>query len=482
MSTKKKIYIIGIDSAPLWIISKLYKKYKMKGFSRFIDHGLLKEMRSTMPPVTAAAWPSIYTGKEPKEHGMMDFLHIDRNYTRQLMYYDPEEHNPFWEVLAKKGLKSLVVTPAMVLKKSKSQNVDIITGWPLQPSYGSKELERAAKKFGFTGEPDLGIDLDKRSLPLAKATELYTKSMIKKKDYDVVFVCFTETDRIQHYALNRKDWEKYLAPLYKAVSDFVEWTIDYTESRKEDSTVIIVSDHGSQPVYNKFLVNGWLADNGYATLKVGKSGKRANGSHVQDVKRQISERVMKLKIRRAVYNAMPAFMKKAAEKMIEESLGESQDGEHIKIQESDWNMRNTKAFAAVSYGPMGMIWINDERFSEPAVKKNERTKIKKEIMAKLAKLKSKDGKRLIENIVDGNKYYEGAKHFIIPDILFELREGNIVDFSYYSSQGIFMKPEIFRSGDHTKNGIIGIFNSKNANVPQRLSVSDVFPIIVDNFK
>jgi predicted AlkP superfamily phosphohydrolase/phosphomutase len=81
-------------------------------------------------------------------------------------------------------------------------------------------------------------------------------------------------------------------------------------------------------------------------------------------------------------------------------------------------------------------------------------------MAKLAKLKSKDGKRLIENIVDGNKYYEGAKHFIIPDILFELREGNIVDFSYYSSQGIFMKPEIFRSGDHTKNGIIGIFNSK----------------------
>jgi predicted AlkP superfamily phosphohydrolase/phosphomutase len=266
---RKKIYIIGIDSAPLWIISKLYKKYKMKGFSRFIDHGLLKEMRSTMPPVTAAAWPSIYTGKEPKEHGMMDFLHIDRNYTRQLMYYDPEEHNPFWEVLAKKGLKSLVVTPAMVLKKSKSQNVDIITGWPLQPSYGSKELERAAKKFGFTGEPDLGIDLDKRSLPLAKATELYTKSinarselskyLIKKKDYDVVFVCFTETDRIQHYAFKQKrtgrnTWHRYTRRCPTSWSG--PSTTPKAERRIQPS--IIVSDHGSQPVLQQIPCQ-WLA-------------------------------------------------------------------------------------------------------------------------------------------------------------------------------------------------------------------------------
>ncbi len=484
---QKKLYIIGIDSAPLWIISHLYKKYKMRGFEHFINEGTLTDLESTMPPVTAAAWPSIYSGEHPKGHGVIDFLYIDKNYTRQLIYYEPEGHKPFWEELSERGKRSLVVTPPMVLQKTKSKNVDLITGWPLEPRYGSKELEAAADKFGFKGEPDIGVDLDKKTLPLDKARMLYDQSikarsemskyLIKKKDYDLVFVCFTETDRIQHYALNKPNWEKYVAPLYASISSFVEWVIDYSKSKNEDSMVLLVSDHGAQPVKNKFLLNTWLIDNGYAAIRQDKMNVRKRG-RMQNAKRYISERIMKLKIRRVVYNVMPSFMKTTVEKMIDESLEEGQDNEHLKIQETDFDMGKTRAFAAVSYGPVGMIWINDSRFSKPTVKHDYKEKLKSEIIAKLSRLKTEEGDRLVIEILDGSKYYKGSKSFIPPDILIELKKETIIDFSYYSTSGIFMKPEIYRSGDHTRNGIFGT----TKHIRKSVSLYELKDLIVNYFK
>jgi predicted AlkP superfamily phosphohydrolase/phosphomutase len=487
---KKKLYLIGLDSAALWVISGLYKKYDMKGFEYLIEKGMLVDLESTVPPVTAVAWPSIYSGKLPGEHEVMDFIHIDKNYTRQLIYYDPEQHRPFWEILAEKGFRSLVITPPMVLLRSKSKNVDMVTGWPLQPNYNSKRLEEIAKKFNFKGEPEIGVEMEKHTLPLKKATEQYKESMhtraemskylITKNDYDMAFVCFTETDRIQHYALNKQNWEEFLAPIYKEASDFIKWVVDYSKKKKEEAVILVVSDHGTQAVKNKFLTNTWLINNGYALLKSGKAKTKKN-TYLHSANQYISEKIMKLKIRRAVYNKMPAFMKKAAEQFVNEGLEPSGEGDYLKMQETDLELGNTKVFSAVSYGPVGMMWINDSRFSKPAVKKDEVEKIKKEVMAKLEKVKTHDGKKLITRIIDGRKYYGSVKSFIAPDIMFELSEGNIVDFSYYSNNSIFMKPEASRSGDHATNGIFGCIDTNRIKVKinkKNLSVYDVYPYIM----
>ena len=155
MAGKKKLYLVGIDSAPLWLIKELYKKYGMKGFGAFFEDGILTDMRSTLPPLTPVAWPSIYTGLEPREHGMMDFFCIDREYTKQLLYFDTDANRTFWDLAAEAGFRSLVVTPAEVLQPSSSENVDMITGWPMPPRFSSREMEGIAKKFGFDGEPSI---------------------------------------------------------------------------------------------------------------------------------------------------------------------------------------------------------------------------------------------------------------------------------------------------------------------------------------
>ena len=330
------------------------------------------------------------------------------------------------------------------------------------------------------------LELYEGEISLTKAVGMYEKSMrarselsrhlIRKNNYDMAFVCFTETDRIQHYALNRNDWERYAAPLYKAASDFIEWAIEYSEKDK-DSAIMIVSDHGAQPVRDKFLVNSWLIDNGYASLRPDKAAAQRKDA-LHGAKRYVSERIMKLKIRRAVYNRMPAFMKRGVEKMIEESLEDAQDSEHVKIQEADFDMQRTKAFAAVSYGPIGMIWLNDKRFSRPSLNGFAARRTKAEIIAKLKRLKTRDGSLLVSRIIDGSRYYSNAKAFIPPDIIIELATGIITDFSYYSKSGIFMRPEMHRSGDHSRNGIFGILY--NGDMHQtKISIYKISKLISD---
>ena len=71
---RKKLYMVGVDSAPLWIVKYLSNKYRMRGFDAFFRKGFLKEIESTLPPLSGPAWPSIYTGLEPRQHGVIDFL------------------------------------------------------------------------------------------------------------------------------------------------------------------------------------------------------------------------------------------------------------------------------------------------------------------------------------------------------------------------------------------------------------------------
>jgi len=497
MKARKKLYLIGIDSAPLWLIEKLSKKHRMTGYERFMKSGgVLREMESTLPPVTAAAWPTIYTGLEPSEHGVMDFLCIDANYSKQLIYYNPAKHPPFWDKLAKKGLRSLVITPAMGLQKSESKNVDMITGWPLEPRYSSKELESVAKKFGFEGEPNIGIELEK-GMHVEEASRQYLKSilsraemskyLIKKNEYDLVFVCFTETDRIQHYTLSLDGWEKSVAPLYKRISDFVEWVVDYSKGKKEDAVIMLVSDHGAQPITNKFLINTWLVQNGFAKLKSIKNTEKKQKGIATSVRRHIRERVMKLKVRRAIYNTMPNSLKKVADRLVDEAPDDQSAAEgYRKIYETDFEMPNTQAFAAISFGTIGMIWLNDERFSEQGIGSIDKKMVRREIVNGLRRIKSAEGDRLVINTYDGYEYYGKSGDFIVPDILFELKENYINDFTYFSESEIFMEPEINRKGDHSRFGIFGIVGGDKRIGLQKLSkrrigVENVCPTILGYF-
>ncbi|MCL4363540.1 alkaline phosphatase family protein [Candidatus Marsarchaeota archaeon] len=475
---KNELHIVGIDAAPLWIINRLSKKFGLEGFQSIMHNGKLGNLESTLPPMTGAAWPSIYTGMPPSKHGLMDFFTISRDYEKQLVYFDESIAEPFWKTLSKQGKKSLVITPAMVVRPIEDPNVDMITGFPLPSKFSSDKIKKEATKYGFLGEPDIEKDIKDGSMPLEEASMRFSesikkraelsKSLIKKGNYNLSFTCFTETDRLQHFALSRNDWEALVYPLYKEISDFIWWLINNTGAKRSERSIMIVSDHGAQPIYNKFLINSWLINKGYAKFK----------ENIGDVALTYGarEKLMSSKALRKIYDKMPKTAKSLTRKMISSSGVRVKEGTYSRMHDFDLDMGNTQAFASISNDPVSMIWINDNRFSEPAVKQGEKAILKKELILGLKGLKTEKGEKLINKVIDGKAYYGSTNMFIAPDLLIEARKGYTIDVFNYSPERIFMKPEPAKSGDHIREGIFGFMSPNGKFLTDARRVKSVLDI------
>ena len=457
---RRKLYIVGIDSAPLWILKDYYRKRRFEGFSTLMERGVLTNLESTIPPMTGPSWPSIYTGFRPGEHGVPEFFKLEPSYTKTLVFYDPKIKEPFWEKLASHSLKSLVVTPAMLVKPTENRNVDMITGYPLPAKFSSKEVKEVAGAHAFVGEPELEAKMRSGEMSLKECADGYlqgiearaavSKDLIEKNDYDLAFVCFTEQDRVQHFSLNLPEWKDYVLQLYEGISDFLVWVERRAE--REKATVMIVSDHGAQPVKEKFLINGWLVNNRFAKLKPAVEQQGAG----QSLKYNLREKLITSSMRKKIYYKLPKRMREAAKSTFEKGLAGTSAGDLTLIHDFDYDMSRTKAFSSLSKCPMAMIFINDDRFDSPAVERGEKKALKRKLMSELRRIKDERGKPLIVGVYDADEYYEGTELFIAPDIIAEIAPGYILDpGSYMKSGGLLTEPEVAKRGDHLQNGIFG---------------------------
>ncbi len=449
----EKVFVIGIDSASLWIIRELSAKYKMKGFNEFIRNGTLMDLESTIPPLTPVAWPSIYSGAGPEKHGVTNFFKLNRDYSKELIGYNAEKNRPFWDTLSEKGIRSLVITPAMVTEASKKDNVDMITGFPLKPKFSSPKLLETAKSAGFEGEPEIEAAIRDGAISLEEASSEYASSIHSRAElakaldirgeYDLIFVCFTETDRMQHYSLGSNGWQKHVAPLYEEISSFIEWILS---RYGKESQLLLVSDHGAQPIRKKFLVNEWLIKNNYAAMLSSGKGSNSNGEQMQ------------------------VTSKKPVIRFICASAVDS-DYEEFKVRR-EMDMGKTAAFASLTNNPFGSIWVNDSRFSRPVVASREKGKLLSNLKSALLSIKTEDGKNLVTAIYEDHL---SPKDQISPDLVFEVREGYTIDISGYSDS-LFSEPELARSGDHTRQGIFGAYPKLNKEYKE-IKVTDISGII-----
>ena len=483
--SRKRLYLIGIDSAPVSIVAELSKKHGMKGFEKVIKEGVLADLESTLPPITAAAWPSIYTGLTPGQHGVMNFFYLDKEYNKQLTFYDTERNPPFWDILGEQDLRSLIITPAMVTEPSRNRNVDMITGFPLKPKFSSEQMESMSKKFDFEGEPEIEQDLKDGKITLEQASTSYVESirkrsevskyLIKKNDYDLVFVCFTEADRIQHYSLSLKNWESLVSPLYKEIDKFIEWIIDYAEKSGEDFAIMLVSDHGAQPIKKKILLNSWLISNGYASLSpaINMGGLKVDVSLSN--KETSSEGLKEHKYKEQLQTSS----KKAVTRFICASVVET-DYEDF-VNKRTFAMKKTRAFASLSNNPVSNIWANDSRFKEPYEKGDGKEKLIQDIEKGLAELKD-EGVKVIAKAHSGKAYYKDTELFISPDIIVEAGKGYTIDVFNHSDESIFAEPEPARRGDHTRYGIFGLYSNSAKADSSGISVLNIAPTIFDYYK
>ncbi len=441
-----KTYIIGLDSVPVWLFKELSSEKEFDAINWFVKNGEIQDLVSNMPPVTASAWLSIYTGSSEGKIGVYDFFKLNGRYELELAEFNPDSTKPFWET---GNLRSLIITPAMITKLTSNPKVDMVTGFPARYKTNNKAMSKYMKMHGLEEEPEVERKVEHNEISPLKASEILAQKirlkyklmekMDNENNYDVVFICVTETDRMQHFTLSRKEWKRYQLPLFREINEIFRYVRSKSESDR--ARIIVVSDHGGVATYKKFIINSWLISKGYAKLKQNATKLKIDNEFI-----------------RAIYRKMPESIKKRAANLSSMAQG---------FTISDLDLENTIAFSTTSTNKIVPLWINDSRF---ALGKTSNSKHKRRIIADLKRLP------FIKEVVDGRRYYGKTALFIVPDLLVEVKDGYTIKTNEISSN-IIEDVDVFRGGEHTKYGMLGAYPKMLKK--KRYSVKDIADLVLD---
>ena len=279
----KKLLIFGIDGMDLDVVK------------RYQDHlpnltAMLKEngdptLRSVFPADTTPAWATIYTGNDPSEHGIINFVNVgakDNGYNPFEFDDSALKGKTFWDRLNAKGYSCAVLLP-MNIKVGYEINGPMIT----RPYDGkmfvypeskkelySPRLDILGTEAKFTSEDALPKLRDEFFNKVNEEMRL-TRLAVENEDVDVLFSYFSTTDGIQHDFWRHcnpdhpdypgeNEFENTIRDMYIVMDSFIGEMAEACPEAK----ILVMSDHGhgARPVYT-VKINELLKRGGYLVPK-----------------------------------------------------------------------------------------------------------------------------------------------------------------------------------------------------------------------
>jgi len=287
----ERVLVIGLDSAPLTWVEKWVNEGRLPNLKRLMANGATGILRTVNPPLSPAAWSSFATGLYPGNHGVFDHIY------RRPGTYDLGPTNssirkgvPVWQIISQDGGRVGVInvpetyppTPLNGFMLSGMDTPSDEADFAYPPEL-KQELQQAVggyQVFGLRSKENLDQSIQgmHQTIPMRVRAGQYLWETYQP---DFMILVFMETDVIQH-----KCW-KYMDPQhpefnrpenqqmreqYKETIPDIYQRVDtalgpWLETLDENTTVIVMSDHGAGPL-NKFLhLNNWLVREGFMHFK-----------------------------------------------------------------------------------------------------------------------------------------------------------------------------------------------------------------------
>ena len=279
-----KAAVIGLDCVPPRLIFDQWRS-DLPHLSALMARGLWGPLRSCHPPITVPAWASMMSGKDPGQLGVYGF----RN--RRAYTYDDLAianstfitHDRVWDILSRNGKR---VTLLGVPQTYPPQPVNgcVVTCF-LTPSRSvythpadlQPEIEEIAG--GYVFDVDDFRTADKRAL----LERIYEKThkhfrvarhLLTTKPWDFFMMVEMGPDRIHHGFWKYFDPDHTQHPGDNEFADAIHDYYVYLDGEVgellalsgPDALVLVVSDHGAQPMDGGICINEWLIQHGYLTL------------------------------------------------------------------------------------------------------------------------------------------------------------------------------------------------------------------------
>jgi len=423
----EKVLIIALDGATPTLIEPWARAGYLPNLRALMERGGYGTLESVIPPVTGAAWSSFQTGLLPGRHGIFDWLtRREGRYDLRVIDSRSRRGVTIWEWLSAQGARVGALSvpgtyPAQPINGF--MITDLLTPsdesyiWPpeLQP-----ELERAiggrypVMPEHWRGRYEVTPWLEglKRSLRQRARAARY---LLTHQPWDLFMVHFMETDTVQHqmwhlidgqarprYRVGRNGSNPILE-VYQLADVAIGELLDALPSR-EETTILVISDHGFGSLHYNLHINTWLLQQGYLTLKD-----------------SLSSRLKRLAFRLAI---TPENLYPWEERFRLLKLGRAfkEDQSYrwlrrffLSEQNVDW-----KRTVAYSYGNVGQIYLNRlGREPQGAVPAWQAPRLTTELIEALRALRNPyTGERIIEAIFRREEIYTERALASAPEIIF----------------------------------------------------------------
>lgn len=453
-------FILGLDGVPWNLISDWVEQGELPNFDKIFDSGATGPLKSTTPPLTALAWPSIATGVRPDKHGIYSFRKVTKEHTQQVYTSNEWKQPPIWDILSKGVVGNVPMTyPAQELNGKMvsgmmtpefnqdavfpSKIYDEIKEFVPEYKIGLEWNNFHNRKEEFLEEIDSLIDTRKRLL----------RYLMKDEEWEIFFFVFTTPDRLQHLIWD----EDILLDYYKIFDEIVGEIIEYTESM--GSNLFIVSDHGFGPVSKTIYLNEILRRNQILYDKSTHTGRNLM-NRLGISKSNISYILDRIGLKDRLKSSLPQLV----------TVG-FQNKLPGKNELYDVDFSRTSAFA---HGK-GNIYINDiDRFQDGIVPTKERENVKTDVKNLFQSYTPPEVNTPVLDVYDGDKLF--SKDTDSPDLVVVPREGFEIKTSLSDR---VIKDTSGLEGGHRPDGI---FLALGPNISQKsicgAKVYDIVPTLL----
>ncbi len=449
---RPQVCIIGWDGADWRILRPLMDAGLLPHLRSLVARGRMGPLLSTLPPVTAPAWTSFLTGVNPGKHGLFTWQGpLNRRFERPFLDAGDVRAPRLWDWLTQAGKRSLFLNVPLTFPPATFNGV--LVGGMLTPGTEVQFTHPAdVRELLLSDMPDYQVDVEMqhtdkdRTSPRGMRAHLdevfrATEQRVRAWEllwthygpFDLAMIVFEGSDRVQHplysYAANVRpddadaEWDKRRA-----------WVWDYYHRLDEDlgrvlsmcndnTTIILMSDHGFAPLHQEFCANEWLLEKGWLRFREGPSA-------LYRPLRPLAQRVKR-------------FLPRSLFRRGKESIA--------GLKAIDW--AHTVAYSG---GPMeDGIWLN-VRGREPAgiVTPEQYEDIREEVMAALRQVRTPDGRPLCRGVYRREEAYSGPYVEQAADIILDLNEGIRFTSLRNPKGGPWRAVEPRGQGTHRKQGII----------------------------
>lgn len=483
----KRLLVIGLDGASFNVLDPLIEKGYLPNLARLIAGGARAPLETTFPPITAVAWSSFMTGKNPGKHGIFEFVRRDRGTQRELAVNASfREGRAIWDLLSDAGrrvivhnfpctypprpLNGLMIADFMTPRGRRDFTYPAALLAELEDRFGPYRLHLSET---YAGGKAQGV-LDELNDELEYKARV-TEQLMTGYEWDAFFQYFWGTDRIQHElwhifdeahprhdAEEARQYKEKIFAYFRRVDEIIGRLI---ELAGRDAIVWVASDHGFGPAHKYCSFNIWLMQEGFLQLK-------------RDTLTRLKRVMFRLGI--TPENAFKVIKKLPLGRLRPARGSSNEPGTSrllsqlfLSFNDVDWS--RTLAFSKGNYG---QIYINLKgREPRGVVEEKDYDAVCNRVVERLKALRDpQTGEAWAGEVFRREQVYDGPRVMDAPDVAFlprDMRYLPLGNADFTSNK--FMVDAFGISGCHRMHGVM-IGNTAAVKPATRLAAAHIYDV------